>query len=1099
MSHISRQTQKELDQELKILGEYPIMKPKGDTIIPAATFLTRLVEAGSLENLQKRMPDGDISFAYYTEWADGYKAIDREVEKNKGLNNKIKQAPENIGQFVNCVSLTLRLTKKAEDLGKYVPDTKKWHTVANEYKELYKEIQLIDAEYAKIFLEDITKPIYVETPEAHALAKHGHYQALNYIGQYHQQQSLSPNLDAEAVKKHNTEANQFLQAASSKGSNDAMQLIGAKAIKLEPSLVTTQAAMEIFRVNYEIAARRGHSVARVGLGFSLLHKHKVITSKTKQIEETGAKIDHALNLLYRAAKDDATMAHVHLAGYYYTQKMIDKAIEHYEKAVRNEHVPSMLFLARIYMEQSQEGNDKTDLVLNYFKMAMATGNIEARFHIATIYSNTTEWLAKYRNHVSAFTYAFTTAQFKFEEIADKDQRQFVTFAKILLGDFYRDGTTADGKKDNQKAIEWYKAGVQDFEKHPDAFAKAPEEIKLAYYQLGLFYTDLSGEPNSVEALREGLEYLKRAAKLGHIPSMQIQTRLFEDSLTEVTAENALERIRMHEIIATQAFLEDDGTLAILERKKIAAIYASSELNPKPDYKKAIQIYNTLINSHQDVEAAYILARMYEDGKTESGEADLTTATRYYMLCVKYDQSSNKKYTRLAYFGLSQIAARGSKEKKPSYKVAAMYCDKIIALKDPLGYVHKGLLRFKTDDPECPPDPVQAVVHFREAKKLGHIFTPEDLNEISEEIEKFRDTHPEAHRKAAHYDYQLLLDHELINKLLNEITTTVEALLVYPPFLIADTCMTTEDRANYLDLYLTRLIEIGTAYKNLPHTEESLDIMIEVENAIDACANALNKPEIHYPANKNLVRLHLGKAKPDFVEIKRCLNLLIERYQDPESAYNLGQMEEMGQNESGQPDYQAAIKAYELGIREMTPTLPTVQCYIGIGNLAYAGKGMPDNKPDLKYALNQYLTVANMGYFHAYVLIGLLYLTDTDPRMPVNIDLAMHWLRRADDQYKCSPDVLDRTRRHLDILKDHAPLKASYTKAVSYDIRFLENDLWLSDLFFSPGCKPSDTEISMIPQYIKWIEIDKCLDNEHKDRDNLLSGFDQYYKSHLPIA
>jgi hypothetical protein len=89
-------------------------------------------------------------------WADGFKAIDHELEKNKSLNEKIKSAPQDITQYLACISLTSRLTKKTEDLGKYVPDTKKWHQVASEYKTLYDELLKIDPDYAHIFLEDIT-------------------------------------------------------------------------------------------------------------------------------------------------------------------------------------------------------------------------------------------------------------------------------------------------------------------------------------------------------------------------------------------------------------------------------------------------------------------------------------------------------------------------------------------------------------------------------------------------------------------------------------------------------------------------------------------------------------------------------------------------------------------------------------------------------------------------------------------------------------------------------------------------------------------------------------------------------------------------------
>lgn len=1099
MSHISRQTQKELDQELRVLSEYPTMKPKGNTIIPTAKFLTLFVEAGSLENLQKRMPQGDISFEYYTKWADGFKAIDRELDKNKALNDKVKKAPQDVSQYLNCITLTLRLTKKAEDLGKYVPETIKWGQVAHEYKALYQEILKIDADYAKIFPQDITKPTYLETPEAQALAEWGHYQALNYLGQYHQQQSLSADLDAEAVKEHNFAANRLLNQAAAQGSNDAMQLIGAKAIQLNSSLTTTSTAMDVFRTNYEIASRRGHSVAMVGLGFSLLNKHQVIVSETKETRTTRAKIEHALHLLYRAAKDDATMAHVHLAGYYYTQKMIDKAIEHYTEAVRNEHVPSMLFLARIYMEQSQAGHDKTDMVLNYFQMAMSAGNIEARFHIATVYSNTVEWLSKYRNYTAAFAHAFSTASMKFEDISDKDQRQFITFSKILLGDFYRDGTTVDKVKDVQKAIEWYKAGIQDFETHPDAFAKAPEEIKQTYYQLGMFYSDLSKEQDSAELLAESLEYFKRAAQLGHLPAMQIQTKLYEDSLTEFTAENALERIRMHEVLATQAFLEGDGTLAILERKKIAALFGSKTLNPKPDYKKSLQVYNTMIQSHQDVEAAYISAKMYEDGKTETGAPDVKEAMRHYTLCVKFDQSAEKRYAILAYSALGEMAFDGRSFGKPNYKVALNCYHKIRELGDPQGYVMIGIMNLSTGDPAIPPNIPHAMANFREAKKRGFVFTSEDLTEISEEIEKFSGDlqYEEDYVKAIHYDFQLLIDSNFIDKLLNEITTSISALLIVPPYLITDTVMVAEDRARFLNQYLERLTEISIAYEGRMITEVNANIMILIDRTIAACASALNLRDIQYAAHKNLSRLYLLQPTPNYEKAKQTLNLLIYQYQDSESAHVLGQMEEQGHNKTGQSDYQEALRAYQLGIREEITDLNVVKCLIAIGNLAYTGKGMPEGKPDLQYALKQYRIVANMGYFHAYTLIGFTHLTQTDSRMPVNIDLAMAWLRQADDHVESSPETLTRVHQHLEILKSFDHFKESYSKAISYDVRFLEDYLWLSNLFFSAGCKPSEEEKGMIPKYIKWIEVDAHLDDT--DRENLLNGFKQYYKNYLPKA
>lgn len=1097
MSHLSHISQKELDQELRTLSEYPIMKPKGTDILPVGRFLNMFVEAGSVDTLEKKMPKDDISFDYYFKWADGFKAITRELDKNKALNEKIKNAPQEVLTYLNCISLTLRLTKKTEDIGKYVPDTIKWHQVAEEYKALYNELLLVDPEYAKIFLKDITKPIYEETPEAVALAEWGHYQALNYLGLYHQQQSIEALLDPQKAEEHNSETNRLLNKASSQGSNQAMQIIGSRAIYSSSSHVTPLNAMASFRINYEISARRGNAVAMVGLGFSLLRKHDVLDPDTNTTKQTREKIELALQLLYRAAREDATMAHVHLAGHYYTNDQIDKAIEHYQAAVTNEHIPSMLFLARIYMKQCQAGLNKIELMLHYYKMAMTAGNIEARFHLATIYSNTVHWLAEYRNNVTAFAHAFTTANMKFEDITDPDQRKFVTSAKILLGDFYRDGTTQDGQKDTEKSIEWYKAGVHDFETHPEAFEARPEEIKIAYYQLGAFYLDRWKEQNSDKDFDMALDYFQKSAKLGHIHAMQIQTQVYEESLTEFTAENALERIRMHEIAATQAFFDKEIGVAIVERKKIAALYGSLTLNPKPDYKKAMQVYSTLIQSHQDVEAAYFIAKMYQDGKTESGNPDFTAAARYYTLCIKYDQSSDKKYTRLAYLELGQIAAQGSPEKKPNYKMAAMYYDKVIALKDPIGHVEKGLLKFKTLDPDCPPAPLEALAHFRQAKKIGYIFTPEDLHEITEELEKFKESHKDAYFQAINYDFQLLLDNNFIDKLLNEITTTVHALRVYPPFLIADTVMETNDRLRFIDQYLSRLIEIGTAYKCLPHTEETISIMIEIEKAIASCAGALSKPEIQYPAHKNLVRLHLLHPNPDYVDAKHSLDFLIDQYLDPESAYILGQMEEQGHNATGQPDYQAALKAYELGVREATPALPTVQCFIAIGNLAYIGKGMPENKPNLEYALKQYRTVANMGYYHAYVLIGLLHLTHTDPRVPVNIDLAMAWLRQADDHVESSPDTLTRIHEHLEILKSFDHLKESHLKAISYDVRFLEDYLWLSNLFFSPGCKPSEEEKGMIPKYIKWIQADAHLDDT--DRENLLNGFKQYYKDYLPKA
>lgn len=1098
MSHISPVGQKELDQDLRTLNEYPLMKPKGDSIIPASKFLNMLITAGSLEELERRTPADDISFAYYMKWADGFKAIDHELEKNKSLNEKIKSAPQDISQYLSCISLTSRLTKKTEELGKYVPDTKKWHQVASEYKTLYDELLKIDPNYARIFLEDITKPIYKETPEAQALATWGHYQALNYLGQYHQQQSIaylaSENADKEKAHSHNELANQHLNRASSQGSNHAMQTIGAKAISGFTGSFNSLITMEAFRVNYELAARRGNPTAMIGLGFSLLHKHPVIDPKTQKTALTAEKIEHALHLLKKAANQDATMAHVHLAGYYYANKMIDKAIEHYKAAIQNEHVPSMLFLARIYMEQRKEDAGQTELVLHYFKMAMAAGNIEARFHIATIYSNTVEWLAPYRNNTQAFSHAFSTAQMKFEDIADKDQRQFVSFSKILLGDFYRDGTTPDKTKDIPKAIEWYKAGVHDFETYPDAFTKNPEEIKLAYYQLGLFYLDKVKEGETKENLSESLENFKKAAKLGHIPSMQIQTQLYEDSLTEFTAENALERIRMHEVIATQAFIDTETSVAIRERKKIAALYSSVILNPKPDYKKAMQVYNTLIEKHQDAEAAYLLGRMYREGKSESGKPNFTEAMRYYVTATRLDKSADKEYTILSYNALGEMALVGDDLRKPSIKIASSYFDKIIALKDHGGYVQKGLLKLKTIDPEFPPNLFEAMAHFRTAKKLGFIFTPEDLHEISEELEKFKESHPEAYTRAVHYDLQLLINNDFLDILLNNLSTNVQALLIYPSYLIEDTSMEAEERVRLIEQYLSRLIEIGTAYKLLPHTEDTIDRMIHIDEIIDACAKALNKPEIQYPANKNLVQLHLLRANPDYVAIKRCLDLLIDQYNDPESAYSLGQMEENGQNATGKPDYQAALKAYELGTRQITTALPVVQCLLAIGNLAYTGKGFPENKPDLQFALTQYRIAANMRCHHAYILIGLVYLTQTDPKMPVNIELAMTWLRQADEYIELSPDNLKRVHQHLESLKPLSDLEESYTKAISYDVKFLEDYEWISKMFFSKGCKPSEEQKRMIPSYVKWVQDDAFL--TETDRENILTGFKQYYKAYL---
>lgn len=1093
MSHISRQDRKELNNDLKTLTEYPIMKPKGAEITPVAKFLTHFVEAGSLEELEKRTPPNDISFEYYMKWADGFRAIDRELNKNKQLKEKINKAPQDITQYLDCVSLTLRLTKKAEDLGKYVPGTQKWKQVCVEYRELYQKIVETDPDYAHIFVEDIAKPVYVKTQEVLILAAWGHYQALNYLAQYYYQKHKLSLLDPKATSHHFDKLQRPLEQASAQGSNHATQTIGALCVSGFTREKTRLDTFQKFRVNYEIAARRGNPAAMVGLGFSLLQSEEVFDPKTGKMSRTMPKIDFAIQFLSHAAKQDCTMAHVHLAGFYYTNKMIDRAIEHYKAAIENEHIPSMLFLARIYMEMSQQGNDKTEEIIKYFKMAMAAGNLEARFHLATVYSNTVEWLSKHRNHTLAFAHAYSSVHLKFEDVSDKDQRQFITFSKILVGDFYRDGTTPDGQKDIPKAIEYYEMGIADFKQYPDVFTEQPTEIKLAFYQLGYIYYGQSKDEHSPEKLSKSLDYFKEAALLGHLPSMQFQTRIYEEGITQCTEENANIRIRLHQTIAAQALIEGNIEAMMTAQKMQIILYESSTLNPKPNYEAAIKICNLLFNNYHDTESAFILGKMYEEGKTGSGTPNIKEAIKYYTLCAKADRSPDKKYTILAYHSLGEMAFDGRSFGKPNYRMALNYYDKIRALGDPQAYVLIGFLNLGDTDPTMPPNLSHAMANFRKAKQLGFAFTPDDLNEISNNLNKFSESHKEDYIKAVYYDLQLLLNDQFIDKLLNELTTDVPALLVYPPYLLSDTLLQEESRLSQINQYLAKLIEIATAYHSTPISEGNIEIMIRINTAIESCARVLNLQMVQYVAYKNLARLHFLNPTPNYPEVKKILNLLIYQFDDPESAYVLGRMEENGQNETGEPDYKAAQRAYALGARDIKNNFHVVNCLIALGNMAYLGNGYPDDKPYLKDALKHYTTVAHLGYNHAYILMGLTHLSQSDPDFSPNIAKAMSAFRIAEDKGMDFPaDLIEKIKQNLEALKQSDA--EAYTKAVHYDLPFLQNYSWIADKFFTPGCKVTDDEKSMIPKYMQWTREDICLDET--DRKNILEGFQSYYKAYV---
>lgn len=336
---------------------YQYIRPKTDDLITAAQFLNMIVTAPTLEEAKERLSKQPLSWDYYTNWMDGQKDLAKELATNKKVRKKIKKAPLNIAGYLKGVELSQRLIQIDVDLAKYPLYSAKWRKTHETYLITFAELKEEDPDYTSLFPEAPSIEGYTLNPFIEKLSETGYFLALAYTALAYLEKSTDDLLTEEAKQGYFELGFDYLDKACARGSDEAIITMGDIYRKMLDEDDDPKNAQKVYMSmikHYDLATRRGSPNAKARLGNALLNPQTRRDPKTGIYHGSTPQVEPALKFLNEAAAEDSTFAYFYLGMSYLNNTKINRAIEFFEKAAKNEHINSMNELDTLYAKKIKQ-------------------------------------------------------------------------------------------------------------------------------------------------------------------------------------------------------------------------------------------------------------------------------------------------------------------------------------------------------------------------------------------------------------------------------------------------------------------------------------------------------------------------------------------------------------------------------------------------------------------------------------------------------------------------------------------------------------------------------------------------------------------------
>lgn len=591
---------------------YQFIRPKSDGLISPGQFLDMIVTAPTFEEAKARLSEHTLSWDYYTNWMDGQKEIATELSTRKSLRKKIKKAPLSIANYLKGIQLSQRMIELGAELDKYPSHSTKWEKVYKTYSATFNELKETDPDYTTLFLETPSTQTYKLSPFILKLAETGYYLALVYVAFYHLQESVSKNLTDEEKDQHFQTGFGYLDQACVRGSNAAIITMGDiyqnLFTEIESNAQKSQKMYKHMITHFDLATRRGNPNARAKLGNALLIEKVARDETTGTIHGTSPQPVPALKFLSEAASSDSTFAHFYLGDYHLTQELFKPAIEHFERAAQNEHIPSMQELATLYTQKANKA--KATIAAQY-----RTKAAETMYMIGQLYENG-HCLTGKPDLKEAQTHYLKSLKIKIGDRPEPQIKSALALSRLSL----RQDQGPSGPNTRLALVYLKKAtDLGDIN---------------ALIQIACFLIQ-PNDPTLKEDWDQGRLYLDRfkqaKPKLNPSDSLLI-TNTIQNLIAQtqlVGQESTDRRLRLNEFILDLAKLAHQKDTIIAAYKTIGLIYAYEIL----DKRKAISYYKQAISSG-DLNSYLDMGFIYLDGNDPKNLPDIGYAMQTFKTGVK---------------------------------------------------------------------------------------------------------------------------------------------------------------------------------------------------------------------------------------------------------------------------------------------------------------------------------------------------------------------------------------------------------------------------------------------------------------------------------